>query len=613
MVVLESAIEEGDLIDPRGYAHGGAQTRRLQLRVVIENTGTTPLQNPELIINGLDWRKAPALPAVREGQGDGEWARGVYQFWINHRLHASSGSKMAREPGPMLRFWGYTLCDEDTRSLARTLSTRKIPARQVPLNGHVAGEYFFDGKWNVIDGDQNIVYLALDNRSLASAEEIRRDPFLALRTKPFGRHVEYSLSNAHYNAALFEHLTPGEPKPIKSKELPAAVVSEILHPGEKLVFHFDRAPERPVGGSDLKAWPGARERALGVVEWILRPERRSGTGTEIVFDSSHPITSAVNHTTGETIVPPADAPAFSIAVPVSSPEDSVSVFCQRSRITFPMLRKGANEMLLHGASPGNATVEFVLGSVGAELPKSPPVKAPTLFGDEEPHFDAELPEGADQLWWQIAADPEFSFVQPNFDQVQKPVARVTVDRISGTFFNDGDERFFRAKARANGVWSDWSEPHAFRVRKPAAPRDVAAEIRSDGRVLVKWAGLGAEDFLVFGSNRRDFLPEIYTSEEIVSMRHLQVVQSRPNNNVLAATPAQQVEIAPTVRFLRVVAKTGSAYSPPSPLLELPPAATAGLPPAQVLQVRASKVESPELPNGYRDEYLAEERAYPLVP
>jgi hypothetical protein len=250
--------------------------------------------------------------------------------------------------------------------------------------------------------------------------------------------------------------------------------------------------------------------------------------------------------------------------------------------------------------------------VEAELPPAVKVRAPDAFTDVDPRFELELPKGADQFWWQIASSAEFSFILPNFDNVQKPADSVAISRLSGTFFNDGDRLFLRAKARVNGVWSNWSQPHAFSIGKPLAPRELTAVLLPSGDVQLQWKTDGAGTFLIFGSNRRDFLPEIYAPEEIVRMRHLQVVESRPNKNLLTTTREPQAQIAPGVRYVRVVAQRGSGYSPPSALLELPPAATAQLPPAKILQVRAKRVEGAEFPNGYRDEYLAEERDIPHV-
>jgi hypothetical protein len=94
---------------------------------------------------------------------------------------------------------------------------------------------------------------------------------------------------------------------------------------------------------------------------------------------------------------------------------------------------------------------------------------------------------------------------------------------------------------------------------------------------------------------------------------LQVVKSRPNKNLLTTATEPSVQLPTPTRFIRVIAQRGGAYSPPSPLLELSREVFGELPPATVLQVRARRVEGAEFPNGYRDEYLAEEREIPAVP
>lgn len=612
-VILNSPIDEFDLQDPRGYAHGGGQSHRLQKSVTIENVGSTPLVNPELILNGLDWSAAPPPAGPHPAVADGQWVRRAFQFWIDHRLHASSASKLARSPINMFRWWGYTLCDEDTRSLAATFHAAGIPARHVPLNGHVAAEYFFDQKWNVLDGDQNIFYLALDNRQLASAEEIRRDPFIAIRTKPFGRHTVFSVNHARANAALFEYLTPAEPKLIKPSKRPApSPVQETLFPGEKLIFHFERPPDIPVGSTDLSAWPGIRERALATSEWVLSPGARGASPPQLVFSSSLPILSATNHTTHQSAAAPKGEPALAIAVPLRAVDDAVSILCQRSRVSLPFLKKGSNSLLLRAVGAGRARITFALHAAEGEQPPPIRVKAPAEFMDEDPAFDLETPAAADQIWWQIADGARFLTTLPNFDQVQKPAPRVAIDRISATFFGDGDLRFFRAKARVNGIWSAWSETTAFRLGKPTPVSDLTVAILADGQLEIRWAAQEAEEFLVFGSNRLDFLPEIYASEEIIAMRHFQPTQTRPNLNLLASTRENIARFKPTTRFLRVIARRGRAYSTPSRLLETPPFGIANLAPATVLQVRAERIPRAGPPNGYEDEYLASESELPAA-
>ena len=615
-IKLESPLDDEDLGDPRGYSSFGAQPRRWVRRVIVENVGTSPLEEIELIANGHDWRTAATLRASLNLPPDpGLLARGFFRFWIDHRVHASSGLKAAEDPVSMLRFWGYTLCGEDTKGLARFLATHGIAARPVELNGHVAAEYSFDGKWNMLDGDQNIAYLNLDNRTLASAEDIRRDPFLAVRTKPFGKHALPNLTHARYNAALFAYVAPRERKPFKFKASRAApALRDTLLPGERLIFHFDQAPAHAVGSTNLAAWRGVKEATLGTVEKVLGAAGRIRSAGSLRIESAHPIVQVVNHATGQTVAPaPGSEPVFEVSVPVSATTDQISLFAQRSLISFPRPRKGQNTFELRATGSGLARVTFELNDL-CELPPPPEakvLKVQASFHDPAPRFTVGASDQVDKVWWQIAGDEQFEFVPPNFDQVQPAAEEIALDPLTATFFNPSRPYFIRIKARSQGVWGAWSSPVRFLVEKPAAPESVTATSLPDGKLRLAWKGADAEEYLIFGSNRLDFLPEIYAPDDIVSMVHVRPEQTRPNKNLIhTVRGTSAAEFFPTTRFHRVIARGGAAFSTPSALIPTPDVLARSLPPATVLEVRAAQIADPRAPNGYRDEYRAEERELP---
>ncbi len=75
--------------------------------------------------------------------------------------------------------------------------------REIPLKDHYGVEYFENGDWHFIDLKTQTVFLNLDNETIASADDIALDPFLALRTKiGQGDHkIESSLAYfAHFEA-----------------------------------------------------------------------------------------------------------------------------------------------------------------------------------------------------------------------------------------------------------------------------------------------------------------------------------------------------------------------------------------------------------------------------
>ena len=264
-------------------------------------------------------------------------------------------------------------------------------------------------------------------------------------------------------------------------------------------------------------------------------------------------------------------------MPTRAATDRISVYCQRSRASLPLPGKGRNSALLAAADPrGAATLEV-------EWEKPAALAMPNVVAeltDAAPTFRIRADAGVDALWWQISATDDFAFVPPNFDAVIAPTETLRFDLRTATFFNPGEPYFLRIKARRDGVWGEWSAPLAFQVEKPARPAPVTATVAA-GKLRLAWpdAGAGAE-YLVFGSNRRDFLPEPFADEEIVAMREQTVELVRPNKNLIAVVAEPHIELEPTARFYRVIARRAGVLSVPGDLIVTPPALAASLPPGR---------------------------------
>ena len=195
---------------------------------------------------------------------------------------------------------------------------------------------------------------------------------------------------------------------------------------------------------------------------------------------------------------------------------------------------------------------------------------------------------------------------PNFDLITADARTVSLDLVSQTYLSPKRTYYFRASVKVNGVWSSWNEPLSFTVNKPERPVVIALEEPADGRLLLELKPLPeAEQFLVFGSNRLDFVPEIYSAIEPVEMRNGKLVKSRSNQNLLATNAGLQI-VLPAYRFYRVVARRGKQYSVPSELIFAPTQVTQRLPQATILQTRWSKSPDSGSSLGYRDDYAASE-------
>lgn len=607
-VMLESPVDDSNFRDPRGYAGHGAVTRHFTRRIEIANTGAEVLAGRLLVVNGRDWTNADsfvkALGLSAEPDRQGGSMKRLFTFWKDHRSHAGSWAKLANEPFAALNFWGYTLCVEDTQSLARLAAAIEVPARHVELNGHIAAEYRYDGAWHVFDGDANACYLRLDNATLASADDLRADPFLVLRTRAFGKFAPLSPAAGAFNSSLIEHVNPADPQPLKFKTGAAPLNIFKLEPGESLAWLCDSPPEKPVGELSTEKPGVLRAAALATIEHrlVAKPYKVAKNGTIAVM-SPFPIFKAINHTTGATFAPKAGEVIFKALVEVKSPDDKISVFSQCSQIALPLLSRGDNSVVLD-AKKGAARVSVVYAEPKkVVLPDVTVTPRPAAEGS--PGFAIVSRPAGDRIWWQVATGRDFAFVAPSLEGVIPFARDFRFEPLSDTFLTPGRSYFIRAKGCAAGVWSRWSEPAEFRVTKPKQPGGMKFEDAGAGRVRLTWSsGAKNAEFLVFASNRIDFMPEIYADEEVVALDHLKVTEKRANRNLLAIVKEESFEFVPAHRFYRVIARRGEALSVPGELVRLPDAMAAKLPPATVLQTRAGKADG-------KDRYRAKEEPLPV--
>jgi hypothetical protein len=582
-----------------GTAADGSALPTRSIRLT--NTGQASIRGRLLVVNGRDWSSPDGVAAfLNLGPGLGERSRALFRFWVENRLHASSGCQSARDPLLLLNFWGYGLCDETTRAFSHLMEHFGVPGRSLALNGHVAAEYFFDRAWHVLDADTGVFYLGLDNSSLAGYADLIRDPFPLLRTRVSGRSAGADIAASVFNASLYEFVQPRPSKPIQHKKPVAVLEPEELFPGESVIFDYATPPLNPTGHSDLGAWPGTREASLRTVEWVLNPASRRANGEGLVFRSGHPILYALDPVSGRQLNAPGGDPCFELALPAEFCSGKPRVFCQRSAVSFPQLRTGSNTFLLD-APEGNARLEMVL----EPFRMAHPAPSARFAGGEVPVFNIDPGAGTESVWWQISEDPSFHWIIPNFDRVESDRTKVELDALSATFFREKMPYYFRVRRRVSGLWTEWSASVEFTVSLPTRPSPVKVE--SGRQLILSWPDAGPDaEYLVYGSQRLDFIPEHYASEEVVRMRNRKVEELRPNKNLVAVVRQPRIELDAKHPFYRVVTRVGRRHSVPSELVWTPAVYSKQVSPATVLQTRWKKVSDPNHKNGYWDEHLSSE-------
>ncbi len=585
LITLTSPADDAAFANPSGYFPASPPAHRVVETVTIENTGSTPIASPTLRVNGRPFLTV-GDPFDILGLNDDASMLDLYAAWTARRVHGTTDlDGTNRRPLDVLRFLGVTFCGDDTRALATLARARGIDARHVPVAGHVVAEFRpANGPWSLFDGDQNAFYLQLDNQTVASAADILSDPFLALRTRVYGRQATWNPAAAWQNASRFDFADAEAGKSVKTTRRSRSP-AWTLFPGEKLVFRPALSPDFVLGATpDLQ-----RDRTLRgatvIVEFHadLAARHRARVGLTLPYPALRRSSPA-----GETLIAkPGQEPEKRIPLPASS--GTAVIVCQASTHAVPPLHRGSNVLRFEASSrSGSLTVIYGVNSSAAELvpPPAPRIRAAETFDHTPPRFAIDAPD-ADNIWWQISTNSAFTFVPPNLDSVRKfspDVAITAAEDLS--FLSPDTPHFFRAKIRVHGVWSAWSEPVKFSVRKPAQPRLVSLERLPDLRVRLTWEPHDAE-MLFFGSDRFDFLPESFAEEEPIAMENGRVTASRRNRNLLVRVPAGADSIVVEDRpFFRLIARHRDTFSVPSGLIHAPAIPDGSVP--RVLQTRHLK-------------------------
>ncbi len=155
--------------------------------IILENTGTAPLANPWVVINGRgSWFDVDSMVAEICGPetDPGKKAFLIWLFLKQNRYHwypAEAGSEI-HSPVKFINIYGCGFCD-DSATNAELLFKRAgfSQARVWGLYGHVVPEVFYNGAWHLLDPDLEIFYPEWDNLTVAGVETLAADGALIRR------------------------------------------------------------------------------------------------------------------------------------------------------------------------------------------------------------------------------------------------------------------------------------------------------------------------------------------------------------------------------------------------------------------------------------------------
>lgn len=583
-VTTDTPVSETNLQNPGGYFPPEPAQHRLVETVTIKNSGKSAIYDPTLIINGRPYLTVDTVSGAL-GIGPNPGLEEIFTKWKERTVHASSGLAANADAMEVLRTFGATQCGDDSRCLGQIVMDAGGTARSTRVEGHVAYELTLGDGRAVIDGNQRALYIKLDNTTLADEAALRADPFLTIRTKIYGRQMPYRIDGGWMNAArwkLYEHKSKEAAKPRDTADHPDW---QIL-PGERIKFYRSSARlPRVYAKNPGQPRESALLRGAIAVAFHIDPAARRKFGREITL----PFAAVGWSSSDEKIIlliNDGDEPKYTIPLPKDKKKEII-IWCQAAEGIFPNLPARENSIFLESPSEaGRMQVRFSLNPDVRHLvvPDAPRVSiAGILAPHGVPQVSIEL-QGADKIWWQVSASDDFASLIPNFDQVADPQSKLAIGSpIEATFFSPGRPYFFRVKQRVAGVWSEWSDPLAFQIQKPTAPQIAFVSKSSHGEVTISW---GPQDgaLWIFGSDRLDFVPEIYANVQPLEIRNSAFGAVEPNENLLARADASAGKITlPAFAFYRTVANTGTHFSVPSDLLAIP--ADQRPRPAMVLQNR----------------------------
>lgn len=147
--------------------------------IIIENLGDSPLVNPRITVDGLyDWFdvEAIALEATRGCKTDEEKALAIWDFIrLNFDHLASPGDRECHNPVVALNVYGYANCAYHSTVFTSLCRAVGVPARVWEVWHHTITEAYYNNAWHMLDSDIGLYYLAGDNRTIASVEQLWED------------------------------------------------------------------------------------------------------------------------------------------------------------------------------------------------------------------------------------------------------------------------------------------------------------------------------------------------------------------------------------------------------------------------------------------------------
>jgi hypothetical protein len=519
--------------------------------VRLENTGETDVVNPWLANgqNGFRTLDEIVASAVRPGMTDREKAHALWFQEIGHRYHWAGDNNELGDPVKVFNVYGHNTCGNDSICLAGLWKRAGLKVTPARLVGHCVTQAFFDGRWNLFDGDKHAMYLLRDNHTVACEQDLVRDHDLIKRTHTEGILNPDNRATDEWEASiyLFEGPPAGDRDCFRGHSM-----NMVLRPGEAITWRWGyvsavkyhgekpRYPDtvcnglweyRPDFSSDL--WRKGAVSVTGVradgseltaeaghtgtIIWTVRSPyvlvggrletEGSGAKFSLSWDGKSWLEAGPNL---DRFLPP-EGPArygyrlrCELAPGARLRRLGIVNDLQMAPLALPAMAVGDNTFVYTDQSPGERQVRVTHDWVersASRPPEAPP--RPTFPPDNgetegtDVVFRWPAPESADKdgiadYHFELSERPDMSWpLSPTFYRLISKTADRGKSQYSlpdGGLLTVDRKYYWRVRAKnAMGVWGPWSRTWCFTPRGPTAPTDVTLAVDHDrGTGVLRW-------------------------------------------------------------------------------------------------------------------------------
>ncbi len=575
----EYTVTQGGTMDglstriPPGIWQPWTQTWESNRLVRIENVGDTDVVNPWLSNGRNNFRTMEEIvqAALLPGMTDRDKAMAIWFQEITHRFHFSAGGEVDNIPVLVFNVLGYNTCGDDSQCLAGLWKTAGLKqVRPARVLAHCISQVFYDGRWHMLDGDQQSIYLLRDNHTIASEHDIVMDHDLIKRTPTRGFLSRDSRAGDEDQASLYFY-EGDEPDDRNVKY--DFNMNMTLRPGEALVYRWGHLEPVKYYGSPVKykdtvanglweyrpdltkaAWRTGAQTAENIQQTRdgLVPE--AGKIGVIIWKIASPYTMV-----GGRVEPEGNGAKFSVSwdqktwdempdltidasvrkgtyrghwvcyLKCELPEGATlkkmtfSADVQMAPLAMPEMVVGQNKFVYTDETKGPRKVRITheWGERSATKPPAAPAKA--VFPSDGGQTDGT--EFAFQ--WALAEDPDgdqiadYHFELSERSDMRWPLSPNFYKLISLTADKDraqytlpypelltpGTTYYWHVRAKdSSGVWGPWSKTWSFTAQGPTHPVDVTLSFDEK-------TGVGTLSWKSNSIGRRPAKYRVYGSDE----------------------------------------------------------------------------------------------------